>query len=114
MSIFATVWDHIKHFFVEDVQPPLMAFLKQFSTDEGHLILSTAIAAAPALLTGNFGAVAADVFAQVVSQSAKLAAQDATTTLQQVQSALQIAKVSGNITSPGDQKIVDAVSSPAA
>ena len=103
---FAKIWTDISGFFKEDVQPELKSFLTQFATDEGHLILTAAIAAAPALLTGNFGVVAAQVVATVVSQSETLAAQDATKTLQQVQSALQVAKVAQNIQTPADVQIV--------
>jgi hypothetical protein len=117
MSIFTTVrdgveypfelaWDHIKPVFVEDIEPALKAFLKLFASDEGKLILTTALAAAPALATGNFGAVTASIISTVITGSEKIAAQDAAITLQQVQSALQIAKVSQGIATPKDQDII--------
>lgn len=119
MSIFTTVrdgveypfelaWDHIKPVFVEDVAPALKSFLALFASDEGKFILQTALAAAPALLTGNFGAISAAIVSDVIAGSVKIAAQDATITLQQVQSALQIAKVAQNIATPADQAIVAA------
>lgn len=114
MSIFKSIWTHISSFFHDDIAPPMEAFLKQFSSDEGHLILTTALTVAPALVTGGFGAIAQEVLGTVISQSAVLAAQDITKTLQQVQSALQIAKVAQNITTPGDTQIITAATPAAA
>lgn len=107
-NLFANVWTSIKHFIKDDVEPPVKTFLEQFASDEGHLILTTAVAAAPALITGNFGVVVGQVMTTVIGQSANIAAQDITKTLQQVQSALQIAKVAANINTPGDQAIIAA------
>jgi hypothetical protein len=108
MSIFSDLWDNIKHFFSADVEPALKTFLEQFATGEGTIILNAAIAAAPELITGNFAAVSAEVLATVVAQSKTLAAQDAKITLQQVQSALQVAKVAQSIQTPADAKIIEA------
>jgi hypothetical protein len=113
-DFFSSAWSRIKTVFKDDVEPTLEAFLKQFSSDEGHLILTTAIAAAPALATGNFGVIAGQVLSTVVSQSEALAAQDVTKTLQQVQSALQIAKVANNVLTPGDQQIIATATAPSA
>lgn len=105
-DFFANAWEKIKHIFHDDVEPVLETFFKQFASDEGKLILSTAIAYAPQLLTGNFGAVSALVIKELVEKSTAIASQDTSQTLQQVQSALQIAKVSQGIATPKDQDII--------
>jgi hypothetical protein len=112
MSIFTTIWDDIKGFFIADVEPTLKAFLTQFDSEEGRMILSEAIAVAPALISGNFGTVAAQVLKDVISKSEAIAAQDVAVTLNQVQSALQIAKVAAAITTPGDQVLIAATPTP--
>lgn len=117
MSVFTTIrdgieypfeqaWEHIKPVFVTDIEPVLKAFLHLFASHEGKLILETAIGMAAGIATDGFGAVTGAVIKAVVAQSAVIAAQDAGTTLKQVQSALQIAKVAGNITTSADQTIL--------
>lgn len=109
MSFLSKPWAYIKSIFTDDVEPVLGSFLHLFSTDEGKLILTTAIAEAPALATSNWAVVAADVISKVISQSKIIASQDAVVTLTQVQSALQIAKAAASIVTPGDQAQLTAV-----
>lgn len=106
---FEHAWATIKHVFVADVQPEIKSFLLLFATQEGKLILTTAIAVAPGLVTGNFAVVAAGVAATVISQSKVIAKQDFGITLQQVQSALQVAKAAANIQTPGDAPTIAAI-----
>ena len=119
MSIFTTVrndieypfeqlWDEVAPVFQTDVLPELKAFLKLFATDEGKLILTTAMTYVPQILEKGFGVVTAEVIAVLVGQSVVIAKQDAQVTLNQVQSALQIAKVAANITTTADQTIMAA------
>lgn len=103
---FPAIWVKIKHVFHDDVEPVLETFFKQFAGDEGKLILSTALAYAPQLLTGNFGVISALVIKELLEKSTVIASQDVEHTLQQVQSALQIAKVSQGIATPKDQDII--------
>lgn len=120
MSLFVTVrdgieypfeqaWEHIKPVVVDELAPSLKSFLLLFSTDEGKFILQTAIAYAPKLLEGPFGAVAAEIASVVIAGSIAIAKQDASITLQQVQSALQIAKVAQNIQTPSDTALAASV-----
>lgn len=122
MSIFTTIrdgveypfeqaWEHIKPVFITDIEPVLKPFLQLFASHEGKLILTTAIGMAAGIATDGFGSVTGAVIKAVVAQSAIIAAQDAETTLKQVQSALQIAKVSQNITTPADQSILTSATS---
>lgn len=107
---FAKIWDEIKSIFHADVQPFLEQFLKQFASADGKLILTDGIAAATALASGtSFGAVAATLVTDLLAKSQTLAAQDALQTLQQIQSALQIGKVVGNVVTPSDQKAIEAM-----
>lgn len=121
MSLFVTVrdgveypfeyaWDHIKPVIADELAPSLKAFLQLFSTDEGKFILQTGLAYAPKLLTEPFGVVAAEVVSVVVAGSVAIAKQDGSITLQQIQSALQIAKVAQNIQTPADTAIISSVS----
>lgn len=120
MSIFITVrdaveypfeqaWEHIKPVFVEDIAPAIKSFLQLFASTEGKFILETAIAYAPKLIKGSFSAVVEEIIAVVISGSIAIAKQDANTTLQQVQSALQVAKATQGIQTAGDTAIAASV-----
>lgn len=103
---FERVWEEISPVFESDVAPALKSFLQLFATHEGRLILDTAIKFAPSLITDGFGATTAKVIGILISESIAIAKQDYETTLQQVQSALQVAKVSAGITTATDQAII--------
>lgn len=106
---FEQAWEKVRPIFVTDIEPVLKTSLSLFSSQEGKLILTTAIAYAPKLLSGSFGAVVIEMFSVLVEQSIALAEQNTEQTIQQIQSALQLAKVSQNIMTPGDKDIVATV-----
>ena len=112
-SSFDSLWARISNVFTVDVEPILKQFLKQFASADGAMILAEAMTGATALATGTaFNVVAGDVMKAVIAKSETLALQDASVTLQQVQSALQVAKVVGNITSPADTHALAVITAP--
>lgn len=108
-----SAYDHVAEvlsgIFHKEVEPALIDFIHLFTTDVGKLILTTAISLIPSLPAKGFAAVTAEMINKLISESAVIAKQDATLTLNQVQSALQIAKVSVGVITATDQKIVDTI-----
>lgn len=117
MSIFTdakadieSVWAKIEGVFDADVAPYLKQFLEQFASQDGKLILTAGIEAAGQLATGTpFGAVATALVTSLLSQSETIAKADASTTLAQIQSAIQIGKVVNAVQSPSDVTAVAAI-----
>lgn len=108
---FEVVWDHIKPTISETFIPALKTFLELFARDEGKLIMSVALEEAPNLSRDGFAAVTSRIISRVIAESPKIAAQDLLVTMQQVQSALQVAKVSLNVTTPADQNLIASIAS---
>lgn len=106
---FEAIWDHIKPTISDTFIPAIKTFLELFARDEGKLIMSIALEEAPTLSKDGFAAVTSRIIARVVAESPKVAAQDLLITMQQVQSALQVAKVSLNITTPADQNLIASI-----
>lgn len=119
-SDFETFWNnHVKPVVQDDIEPVLKSFIQQFDSVFGQQALTSALSAVAALETGSaFGAVATGLattlFADAKADAANTAELDATTVLQTVQSALQVAKAANGITTPADQTAVASISAPAA
>lgn len=104
-DIFEDLWENLSKFFHTDVEPAFKLFFQQFASDEGKLIFEKAVKYAPQLITGKFSEVVPLIIKELISESTVIAAQNYEKTVQQVQSALQVAKVASNIATPADQKI---------
>lgn len=114
-SGFQTVWENFKGYFTADVEPILRDFLEQFATADGQLILTSAITAVATLAGGApFATVAEELVTTLISKSETIAAQSALTTLQQVQSALSIAKITQHVVAPADTVSLEKIATPAA
>ena len=118
-----TFFQHVKDFFVgvetkaesllskfdETELPIIENFLETLGSQVGKAALSAAIAAAPLLATGGFGAAAASVGAAVVATATADAPIDAQAALQATQAALQVVKVANATVTAGDAPTVAAI-----
>jgi hypothetical protein len=95
--------------FDADVWPEVKTFILTLSSQVGQAALKSAIAAAPLLLSGGFGAAAETVGAAVVATATVDAPIDATTALQATQAALQVVKVANSTVTAGDAPTVAAI-----
>ncbi len=116
MSIFTNIegdfesyWEvHGKPFLDEEVEPELKKFISGFTTTFGKQALTAALGAVASLAVpgASFGGIATGLATTLLGDAtadAKTGAiMDATQLLQTVQSALQVAKVANNITTPAD------------
>ncbi len=105
-EFFEDLWDKFGGFLHDDVKPAFKIFFQQFAGHEGALIFRLAVKYAPQLASGKFGDVSVAMARELIQESAVIAAQDFSITLQQVQSALQVEKVAQNIQTPSDQVLV--------
>lgn len=124
MSIFTIIeadfeafWnEHLKPFLLEDAEPVLKIFVKQFSSVFGQQALAAAMGAVGDLVEGKgFGTVASDLATSLFNSAKQDAANevnaiDINQILQTIQSALQVAKVANGIVAPGDTAIVAKIS----
>lgn len=95
--------------FDADVWPYIKSAVLFFMTAEGKIMLQAAVVAAPTIVTGGFGVAAAAVGVAAVAAAPAIAAQDATVTLAQAQTALQLVKNTQGITSSSDAPAVQAI-----
>lgn len=115
MSWLSNQWDNFKThlavlsaLFSADVWPYIKSAVLFFLTDEGKIILQASIAAAPTLAT-NFSAAVAEVAQASVAAAPSIISQDATQTLNQIQTALQLVKNTQGMVAPNDTSSLDAV-----
>lgn len=115
MNWLSTQWDNFKThlavlgaLFSADVWPYIKSTVLFFLTDEGKVILQAAIAAAPTLAT-NFSAAVSEVVQASVAAAPGIISQDATHTLNQIQTALQLVKNTQGMVAPNDTGSLDAV-----
>lgn len=115
MNWFSNLWDKFKTelnvlsaLFSADVWPYIKSAVLFFLTDEGKIILQAAIAAAPTLAT-NFSAAVAEVATASISAAPSIISQDATHTLNQIQTALQLVKNTQGIVATNDSGSLEAV-----
>jgi hypothetical protein len=122
-----TFFQHVKDFFVgaetdavdvidglaskfdADVWPSVKTFIETLASQVGQTALKSAIASAPLLVSGGFGAAAASVGAAVVATATLDAPIDAEAALQATQAALQVVKVANATVTAGDAPTVAAI-----
>jgi hypothetical protein len=114
---FEGFWvNKVKPFLSADVEPVLKTFIQQFDSTFGQQALTAALAAIPALATGNFGLIATGLattlFNDAKTDAATDATLDATQVLQTIQSALQVAKAANNVVTPADTANAATVATP--
>lgn len=95
--------------FDADVWPSVKTFITTLASQVGQAALKAAIASAPLLLSGGFGAAAATVGAAVVATATVDAPIDAHAALQATQAALQVVKVANATVTAGDAPTVAAI-----
>jgi len=126
-----TFYQHVKDFFVgaetdavdvidglaskfdADVWPSVKKFIETLASQVGQAALKSAIASAPLLLSGGFGAAAATVGAAIVATTTMDAPIDAQQALQATQAALQVVKVANATVTAGDAPTVAAIAAAA-
>lgn len=107
-SSFTTELKVLGTLFSADVWPYIKSTVMFFLTDEGKIILASAIKAAPTLAS-NFSAAVSEVAADAIAAAPAIIAQDATQTLNQIQTALQLVKNTQGIVAPNDTASLQAV-----
>lgn len=113
---FEEIWAGIKHIFVDDVEPTLKLFFKQFAGQFGKQALDLALADVGKLATGeSFAVVAIDaattLYADAKADAKEDGALDAATILQTVQSAFAVAKVATATVAPSDTAAIPTIAS---